>query len=157
MKIAFYKHRRSGLNGAFDAAVRWWTNGPYSHCEVVLHIDADGQHWCASASKQDGGVRIKSMSLPENKWDFVHLPDLDAVAAKRWFAEHIGESYDTLGLLGFVWRRGLQRRKSWFCSEACAAACGFFEPWRYDPNGLHATLAAFERLFYARIHKDNKD
>jgi hypothetical protein len=132
MKIALYKGKRGGFAGAFDAAVRWWTRGAYSHVELVF---SDGM--AASSSTRDGGVRFKRIDFKPDHWDFVEI-DGDECNAADWFGERLGAGYDYLGLFGFVWRphNGISRR--WFCSEAVAAALGIPDPWRFCPNTLAA-------------------
>lgn len=149
IQIAFFKGKRTGWPGLFDRAVRWYTGGPYSHCEIVLST-SEGLSWCASASKQDGGVRLKHMALPSDRWDILHAPYADPHAVAQWFASHTGGRYDTLGLFGFFAARGTQSPDRWFCSEACAAALGIPEPWRYCPNTLFSITAAAQRFFFAR-------
>ena len=134
MKVAFYKSKKR----LFNRLVSWWTNGPYSHVELVLETMVCG-YVCASASNLDGGVRTKKMDLPKGTWDIIDVP-VDNLAAIAWFAEHEGQPYDLLGLFGFIGRRGTQDQGKWFCSEAVAAALGYTEPWRYDPNTLFTTL-----------------
>ena len=136
MRIACYKGRHKGLPGLFDAAVRWWTGGPYSHCELVLSEDI-----CGSSSVRDGGVRLKRIDILSGNWDLLEVGG-DEQAAVEWFNAHLGAKYDYAGLFGFIWRPGRGNRQRWFCSEAVAAALGFEEPWRFDPN----TLAAAVRL-----------
>lgn len=135
MQLAFYKGRHRGLPGWFDAAVRWWTRGPYSHVELVLD---DGTCWSSSA--RDGGVRTKAIDLGSGNWDLVPVVQ-DAAAARAWFAAHAGAGYDYLGLFGFVWRRSYGAGSRWFCSEAVAAALGYRDAWRFDPNTLAVAVA----------------
>jgi hypothetical protein len=135
MRLAFYKGRRGGFAGLFDAAVRWWTRGPYSHVELVF---SDGL--AASASQRDGGVRFKPITFHPDRWDFVPV-DGDEDAARAWFAGHWGAAYDYAGLFGFVWRPGKGASRRWFCSEAIAAALGYGDAWRFCPNTL-AVIAA---------------
>ena len=68
MKLACYKGKRGGTAGFFDAAVRWWTRGPYSHVELVF---SDGMS--ASSSMRDGGVRFKEIEYHPDRWDFIEL------------------------------------------------------------------------------------
>lgn len=132
MRLAFYKGRRGGLAGAFDALVRWWTRGPYSHVELIF---SDGL--AASASQRDGGVRFKHIDFAPDRWDFVAVRG-DEAAARAWFVQHEGASYDYAGLFGFFWRPGSGAGSRWFCSEAIAAALGCRDPWRFCPNTLAA-------------------
>lgn len=135
MKLAFYKGRRGGFAGLFDAAVRWWTRGPYSHVELVFD-----DHLSASASTRDGGVRFKRIDFHPDRWDFVEIGG-DWQAALAWFEAHKGQGYDYAGLFGFVWRPGNGVNRRWFCSEAVAAALGIRDPWRFCPNALAAICA----------------
>lgn len=132
MRLAFYRGRPKGLAGLFDALVRWWTRGAYSHVELVL---GDGTCW--SSSSRDGGVRAKAIDLASGNWDLVAITG-DEAAAQAWFAAHAGAGYDYLGLFGFVWRPGTGDNRRWFCSEAIAAALGYRDPWRFCPNTLAA-------------------
>jgi hypothetical protein len=134
MKLACYKGKRGGTAGFFDAAVRWWTRGPYSHVELVF---SDGVS--ASSSMRDGGVRFKEIEYHPDRWDFVEI-DGDEKAARAWFTANEGARYDWLGLFGFVWRPGNGKGRRWFCSEAIAAALGMKDPWRFCPNTLSAAL-----------------
>ena len=68
MKVALYKGKRGGFAGVFDAAVRWWTRGAYSHVELVF---SDGM--AASSSTRDGGVRFKRIDFKPEHWDFIEL------------------------------------------------------------------------------------
>lgn len=126
VKIAFYKDKRH----LFNRAVAWWTRGPYSHCELII----DGISY--SSSIGDGGVRSKVIDYREDRWDIYDLPWVNSADAKAWFEQHIGQSYDILGLVGFIIRRINGRRTRFFCSEACAESIGLTEGWRFDPNTL---------------------
>lgn len=142
MKIAFYKGTHPGLPGVFNRLVRWWTRGPYSHCEAVFSCqNAQGAWLCASSSKMDGGVRLKFIDLDNStNWDIFDVPSADEAASKAWFAEHVGLAYDVRGLFGFVWRRAEDDRNKYFCSESIAASIGIEEAWRFDPNTFAAAL-----------------
>lgn len=137
MQIAFYKVNRPGVQGLFSRLVRWWTHGPYSHCELVLGTDREGLSRCGSSSYIDGGVRIKDIALDPAHWDVVEVQGNSARAA-QWFLEHNGQGYDLLGLLFFVLRRRDGAADRWLCSESVAAALGWAEPWRFDPNTFAA-------------------
>ena len=136
MKIAFYKATRPGLQGIFNVLVRWWTKGPYSHCELILEEYPDGTVLCGSASNLDGGVRLKRMALNPERWDVLTTPLGNPETALEWFKQHQGSGYDYLGLLGFMARPVTGHQRRWFCSEAVGAAIGLVEPWRFCPNTL---------------------
>ena len=44
--------------------------------------------------------------------------------------------FAALGLLGFVLPPMADNKARWFCSEACAAALGVGDPWRFSPGAL---------------------
>lgn len=133
--IAFYK----GKTHLFNRLVAWWTNGPYSHVEVVLGMDNRGNYHCLSSSLTDGGVRIKTMPLPSSKWDILTVKG-EVRDAEDWAAKHLGAKYDTPGLFGFVWRRNIRKDHKWFCSEVVADILKLDQPSRYDPNALYSVL-----------------
>ena len=138
MKVAFYKGRQR----LFNRVASWWLRGPYSHCELVLGIDAAGLSICASSSMIDGGVRVKHMHLDPAHWDVIEVgSDADLQRAWAWVAAHEGEGYDYLGLLGFVARALGQDKRRWVCSEAVAAMLGMLDAWRFDPCSLYAALS----------------
>lgn len=88
----------------------------------------------------DGGVRVKCMALDPAHWDVIDIPG-DENAAWAWVAEHKGEGYDLLGLLGFVARVLGQDQRRWVCSEAVAAMLGIPDAWRFDPCSLWAAIS----------------
>lgn len=133
MKIAFYK----GVGQPFNRFVRWWTSGPYSHCEAVF-VTGDGLSGpvlCWSSSWMDGGVRRKMMTLNPDHWDIIDVPAFDDARALRWFAEHEGDKYDLLGLLSTSSPIRHSTRR-WFCNEAVGAAGAVRDAWRFDPNSF---------------------
>ena len=136
MNIAFYKGRKR----LFNRLTAWWLRGDYSHCELILGTNANGQSICASSSMMDGGVRVKHMRLDAAHWDIVPVAG-DPAQAWAWLREHEGEGYDYLGLLGFIVRALGHDKSRWVCSEAVAAMLGFPDPWRFDPCSLHAALS----------------
>lgn len=134
MILASYKSNRPGIKGLFNRVTRWWLGGKYSHTELIFSDGVSG-----SSSWLDGGVRLKVITFNPDHWDFIKING-DERAARQWFAEHSGQPFDLLGLLGFVWRRNTETRGKWFCSESVAAALQFHEPYRFDPCSLPAAL-----------------
>lgn len=138
MKLASYKGTRTGIAGLFSITVRWWLGGSYSHTELVFSDGMSG-----SSSWVDGGVRLKHIDYDPQKWDIIDING-DEANARAWFESHAGQAFDLIGLLGFVVRRGTQDRGKWFCSESCAAALGFTDPFRFDPCSLPVALRRIE-------------
>lgn len=131
-RIAFYKGEETWLG----QLIRWWDNGPYSHCELVF---SDGT-WGTAYYK--GGVLLRPRLVSPDDWDFIELPAHLEPAARAWFEAHEGKSYDYLGLLRFVFDFLSPSRDKWFCSRACADALGMTEGWRNTPNELNALVNA---------------
>lgn len=134
LHAAFYKGRLAGPRGAFNAVTCWWLRGPYSHCEWVF---SDGL--CGSSSLVDGGVRLKHIELDPAKWD-VWSVDVDEALARSWFAAHLGQPYDVLGVAGHAARVLGHDKRRWYCAEAMAESAGYVDPWRFDPCSLASVL-----------------
>ena len=133
MKLAFYK----GREDLYDRLISWWTQGPYSHVELVI-----SDNCCMSSSPRDGGIRFKNIDLRPDHWDLVELEGYDPVYAYNWFKEHEGRKYDFLGILGFVFGPLQQDKKRFFCTEAIGHALKMKEPWRLDPNAMYAVVTS---------------
>lgn len=116
MKIAFYK--ASGT--LFDKLIRFWTSGPYSHCELVF---SNGTWF--SSSPRDGGCRWKIIGEDYSKWDFI---DIDITedqenTLKAFCQREDGKGYDWLWIfLTQFLPLNLQDRNKWGCSELVTAA-----------------------------------
>lgn len=140
MKIAFYHYPegKPWYQVLHHLLVSWWTNGPYTHIEVILEEKGKGVYTCGSSSARDGGVRVKNMSLPVSKWDIIEFDSTpnDLLKAKKFFEENSGRKYDYLAWLGFLFRVYKGERKKIFCSEAALSSVGFIQTWRYDPNSM---------------------
>lgn len=135
IKVAFYK----GSEEFLDKVIQWWTKSPYSHCEIVI----DGVSY--TSSPRDGGVRGRIINWKPEHWDFIEVhPDVQPTPeqVRQWFFDHWGQKYDWLGLIGFVFPKGLRfnSQKRWFCSEACATALGLSNPSSFTPQGLYDEL-----------------
>ena len=143
--LAMYKGRKDGRGVKVwaarftDCVVRTVTRSLYSHCEIAVKHPRDGLFDCYSSSARDGGVRIKTMPLPADKWDLIPLPQSVAISAGRLFHRTHGAGYDWLGAIGAVFRLPQSRRR-WFCSEWCAYAIGCTNPHRYTPGELADTI-----------------
>ena len=142
MKIAFYKSTSPGISGLFNVLTRFWTRSIYSHCEAVMSDDLSIPAICSSSSHQDSGVRTKLILLDPNHWDIIEVPDISQERVGEWFERHLGEKYDTIGLLS-IFSPVENSRKKWFCSEAIATAAGYKEGWRLSPATLY-DLCLFE-------------
>lgn len=134
VKLALYK----GKGQLGNAAIRWWTGSPYSHCELVV----DG--WCYSSSVMDKGVRRKrvgpgadEISLGEDHWDLIELPWADGAAIVRYFEATDSDVYGWPSLIASqVFNRNRPTEHAAFCSEWCARALPLPAPSIYNPDTL---------------------
>lgn len=144
-RMAFYKGTRPGIPGIYNRLVRRRGRGKYSHVEIRF---SDGLS--ASSSFEDGGVRFKPIAYNPAHWDFIDLPLAWEPFARAWFEAHEGERYDLRGnvhlTIGFIPHSSNRQ----FCSEACAAALGIAEPWRFEPNAIHAVVRRMTDIYGAR-------
>lgn len=137
MKVCFYKGTHKGLSGVYNVAVRWWCKGKYSHVEAYF---SNGES--ASASYMDGGVRFKNIDYNPDNWDIITIPDHLEAQIYKWYKDHKGDKYDLMGNVHFVISAVSDDSDKWSCAESFAAAYGFKDAWRYEPNILHAVLTS---------------
>lgn len=134
VQLALYK----GQGQFGNAAIRWWTGSPYSHCELVV----DG--WCYSSSVMDKGVRRKrvgpgadEISLGEDHWDLIELPWADSAAIVRYFEATDSDVYGWPSLIASqVFNRNRPTEHAAFCSEWCGRALELAAPSIYNPATL---------------------
>ena len=139
--LALYKGRRDGAwykpsvatARVSDWIIRKLTGSPYSHCELALP-HGNGQYDCCSSSIRDGGVRVKGMPLPSEKWDLIPV-DVSPEQVYAALVATIGAKYDWAGATGVIARWRHDKRK-YFCSEWCAMALGLANPERFCPGSL---------------------
>lgn len=139
LRVAF----RVGDVRLFARLIHAWDRADVSHCEVATTW-REREHRCMSASMLDRGVRAKPLVLSDAKWRVYEVPH-DPLEAEAWFAEHDGDRYDVLGLLGFAIRPIKGWLRAYFCSEACAEMLGLPEAWRYSPRALELYCQAVGR------------
>ena len=119
------------------------TRSTYSHCELAVPRDG-GQYDCYSSSIRDGGVRVKTMPLPPEKWDLIPIRQTNVYAdTLNHYGATRGQPYDWLGAVGVITRWRDDRRK-WFCSEWCAAALRLDNPARFSPEALARHFRRFQ-------------
>jgi hypothetical protein len=140
MKFAFHKERVT----LFEKLCTWKMEGPYSHVEALFGPDPVNPSLtvCASSKYTEGGVRITSLDFSDTSlWDIIDVPGIDEGKALQWFKDHAGEPYNTRGLFQFITMFPVGNTKNaWFCDQACLAAIGMTDSYRFDPNGMYDIL-----------------
>lgn len=141
MRVAFRKR----APGFYSRAIKIWTGGPYSHCELVF---PDGR--CFSSDERDGGTRFKRIDLRGDEWDIVDVPvnSFYIDALDKFCHDEDKCKYDWRGI-SFSFLPipiGWQHPDKWFCSEIVAAALQIagwlrgYTPASLSPNGLYKAL-----------------
>ena len=119
--IAFYKAFGKRTTEFHRRAIAWWTNGVYSHVELILKKDG---RWCqCTGSPTDGKVRCEPHIFDEETWDYVKL-NITQEQLKiliEFYKEIDGKKYDWPGILGFVFKNR-DNPDHWFCSESVTNA-----------------------------------
>jgi hypothetical protein len=133
MHVALYKAEGK----LFNKITRWGEHSPYSHVEIV-HEDK-GATFGLSSSFRDKGVRIKPIVFKRENWDFVDISALvpDHEVVLQYFRDKEGSPYDIKNIIRFGFAPTKENVNKYVCSEICAGALGWSEPWRYGP-GLFA-------------------
>ena len=126
---------RYGDRRLFSRLVTFFRGGDSAHCEVSWAWRGD-QHYCASSSWVDGGVRSKVIEMAADKWR-VYEVELSEDPLD-WLDLYAGQGYDFLGLLGILWPRAGDSRTRWFCSEAAGYMLGLPEPQLFDLRTLES-------------------
>ena len=119
IKIAQYKGK-----SFVSRLIKFITWGQYSHTAIILGDGRIVEAWQGSNS-----VRVIP-SLSDGHKPGTHIDVYKITMGRRqeilftnFVLAQVGKKYDLWGILGFLWRKDLQRSESWFCSELFAAGC----------------------------------
>lgn len=145
--VAFYKYKRpmKSLQDVsyrfFDDVIRLFTNGKYSHCEIVVQEENDTYYTCYSSSAREGGVRKTYMKLPPERWDLIEIDQSKVKVSdiKNIFKQTEGSRYDYFGACGVILGSG-NAKSRYFCSEWCAEALKLKRPHTFSPVSLYRYL-----------------
>ena len=115
--FAYYKAFEAPGRNWTDWVIAKWTNGPYSHMEIVIG------DYMYSSSPRDGHVRKKPHKFDKNTWDYIKVQvDQRDIDNFHYFFDKVqGRKYDWLGIMGFVLPVH-DSEKKFFCSEFCTKA-----------------------------------
>ena len=115
-------------NTWYGKAIRWVTQSNVNHAFIAYYSDVHGG-WQALQTDKRGLVEVPVEGLRYSYTECYELPVLDLLTALPRCRNLIGDAYDTLGIVGFlfkiiVWRlagrrvlKPLHRKGELFCSE----------------------------------------
>jgi len=129
--------------------ISWRQLGPWSHVRLAISCD---RGWEVLEAASPGGVqqRFAAQPLPDVA-EIVQMPlsYRQILLLRGWWASHIGERYDAVGLVEVAMGRPSSDKRAWFCSEAVAAslhAAGllhWLDPAQTTPALLWAALRGY--------------
>lgn len=138
IRVLFYQGRDK-----LSRLIRWrtWSDGP-SHVALLLPNGREVLH-----ARPLRGVLIEPLTASARigtRIDLLYatLPEADADRLWAFAKNQVGKPYDWLGNAGFVIRKDIHGRTSWFCSELIAWlfwSCGHpllarTPSWKYAPE-----------------------
>lgn len=142
LTFAFYKARPGRIA---DRIIRLASWSRYSHVEFVLD-QSEGETTCISASKRDGGiVRVKTMRMNPEHWDYITIPG-DHAAARRYAEAQIGTRYNMIGAALSITPITARLGQGLFCSQFMGLIAGVPDPHTLTPGELHDILEARVRM-----------
>lgn len=161
MKVALYigDHKKDTLSVRIGwAATRLVQKGEFAnvtHVEAILAEHDDGSVDIGSSSIRDGGVRVKTVKLNPEHWLIVDVPKWSVVKARKWFAEHCGEKYDSRGAFASAFPIQWKQKDRWFCNESVGASAGMKSPEIFGPSQFAAAVLTWgtnvtAEFFYER-------
>lgn len=120
--------------------LRWWMHSRFSHCAFVT---PEGTVIEAAA----GGVKerlLEDFIREQSKMELIQIPCEDPDKVLALARAQVGKGYDWWGILGFWFRRKLQRDDAFVCSELiawCFQEAGYplfrRQAWRINPEMLY--------------------
>jgi len=120
-------------NKPFSIAIKLFTLSGWCHCGIM-----DGNHVIDATLAT--GVRKTPFQEWRKQYDYfviVDMPVKDGHDAIEFARKQLGKKYDPLGIISLVFRRNIENREKWFCSELVAASLGITQrTWRISPQFL---------------------
>jgi len=147
--LAFYKAWNND-NSTFQARVIGvWTNGPYSHVELIIFDTETGKATMCSALGTKNTVRCKRHIFNSNIYDYKEINVKSVEHIQRFFKILEGSKYDYKGIfLSQIFPLGIDNPLEWFCSESCTKAIqlGGIDNeviWKVKPESISPNDLAF--------------
>jgi hypothetical protein len=140
MKVIFWKNKKSFVS----KLIRFWTNSPYSHCELLF---SDGTRFGIDLNQKAKFYK----NTDYDNWDVLEFEGGNEEVTRNSCNELVGCNYDLFGVIFcqiFPW--GWEDPVKWFCSELCVdrLQVGSYpqvlgaKPYQKSPNKLYDILLA---------------
>ena len=130
-----------------------WTNGPYSHVEIMIPNNNIYYMYSAVNYKEYRGVRKQKGYFNRDVFDYkeIEITKEQYLIIYSFLESILGSKYDGAGILGFILPTQ-DRTDRWFCSEVvsnCFKIIGeefmwLIEPSSVSPNRLGRMLHMIE-------------
>lgn len=133
----------------FQRLIQWRTMGRWTHVRLAIACDLGWE----MLEAREGGVRQRFVPAPPQDVAErvpLRLANAQLAQVRGWWAAHIGEAYDAVGLIELAIGKSSSDKSAWFCSEAVTAslqAAGIFrfaDAGRVNPQELWAMAMARE-------------
>ena len=140
IEVAFYKVKNP-FSSVFDELIAWWTNGEYSHVELIIN------DYMYSTDPKTGIVRKTQHYFDYLIYDYITIDIPYVNNILKFYEMTKGNKYDWIGLVGFI-IPFKDRTDLWFCSEWVGNALKIsgceklfkYEPSKLSPNDLYKIL-----------------
>lgn len=118
MKLAFYKYEYGTL---IDKLIAAFSHSQFSHVELVLDYNPEGESLCFSSSNRDRGVRQKMIDVNTGSWYLVDLYSIltmdKIVTLKKVCESYANHGYDWPGVISFPFGSLLSLPWLYQCAE----------------------------------------
>jgi len=157
--LAFYKAWNNKYSTFEDRAIAVWTNGPYSHVEMIIYDEEAGYYKMCSALGNCNCVRCKKHRFNTDLYDYLEIELEEPKRVLEFFDLIKGSKYDYLGIvLSQIFPLGVDNPNEWFCSEVCTKVCQLAaiddkHLWKSKPESLSPNLLAYRLGLIKRTKK----
>ena len=147
--LAFYKAWNNDYADISDRIIGVWTNGPYSHVELITYNTETGEATMCSALGNENKVRCANHIFNTKIYDYKEINLVNPTHSLKFFDIIKGSKYDFKGIfLSQIFPLGMDNPLEWFCSESCTKAVqigGINNEtiWKVKPESISPNDLAF--------------
>lgn len=136
-----------GKKRLIDKMIRWWTNKPYPHIELVVNST------CYSSSHIDKGVRKKLIDTSDrSKWCVEEIPWTLSSQILDYYQKTKHRKYGYLDILyKQILRTNISTGRGDFCSEWCAAALNIPNASSLNPGELVELIRFITKVYNEKL------